>query len=396
MYKLLAMLLLTTVMCQLTVKGQEKVSDINFAHLYDPDEELFLHYRLVNNPENGKLLILEINLNNRSTELSDYTVSFFEAVDYNSPLNQPLQHTDSTYLGSREQAHFLAYSFSRYPPLIIAKVTSKLSGLSYFQDVRTADVHSFMLQDNLGRPVVSPYITTGRYDILSSQPMEITYYDHNFPAARAPMATDRGSVPKTMEVTNTFTLDTAYDHIYEDIGLYVATGVNANSAGESFRVQGSYYPEYVTIPDLVEPLIYISTRAEREKLLSAKDDKKKFDEFWVEMTGSKDKARWIIKNYYEKVSQANAMFTTYKEGWKTDRGMLFILFGHPDQVIRDSESETWTYLPGKRLPPMTYKLITLQSRYADRQYSLIRDKQHENGYLAAARYWREARPLDER
>lgn len=395
MYKLLASFLLFAVFLTAPLFAQEKVTDINFAHVYDPDEEIFVNYRLIQNPGNGKLLILELALNNRSTALSDYDISFMQAQDYNSQLGTSLLPVDSTYLSSRDQSHYIAFKFSSYPPLIIIKVTSRLSGLSFYQDVRTDDVHSYMLEDQLGRPVINSFITAGRYNILSSQPLEVTYYEHTFPPARAPMATSPGNVSRTMEVTETFTLDTAYDHIYEDVGLYYVEG-GQNTVGESFRVQGAYYPEYVTIPDLVEPLVYISTREERQKLLSAKDDKKKFDEFWVEMSGSKEKARWIIKNYYEKVAQANTRFTTYKEGWKTDRGMLFIIFGLPDQVIRDADSETWTYLPGKRLPPLTFKLVTLQSRYADRQYSLVRDRSLGNGYLAAAKYWREARPFDER
>ncbi len=395
MKKLLCSLLLLTGMSAVS-PAQEKVSDINFAHLYDPEEELFLHYRMVQNPGNGLLLVLEIELNNRSTQLSDYSIEFIPAADYNAPLSMRVSPSDSTFLGQRGQSFFLGYRFPNYPPLLIVKVTSSLSGLSFFQDVRTTDVHSFMLKDAMDRPVIRSYITEGRYDILGREPIEVTYYDHPFPPARPPMATDPGEVPRTIETTGTFRLDTAFAHIYDTHGLYHVSTGNAASAGESFRVQGPYYPEYVTIPDLVDPLIYITTTKERQKLRSAKDDKKQFDQFWVEMAGGKEKAKWIIKNYYDQVAYANELFTTYKEGWKTDRGMLFVVFGTPDQVIREQDAEIWTYLPGKRLPGMTFKLVVLQSRYADRQYSLLRSNELANGYIAAARYWREARPMDER
>ncbi len=376
--------------------SQEKVSEINFAHLYDPQEELFLQYRMIQHPQNGKLLVLELELNNQSTRPDDYKVTFMRANTYDDALGSIVQPSDSVFLGRKEQSYFMGYRFDNYPPLIIVKVTSRLSGLSFYQDVRTSDIHSFMLKDISGNPVIGPYLKEGKYDILAPEPIEVTYYDHTFPPARPPMATDPGNVPRTMEVTSTFRLDTAYDHIYDEEGLYHVKTNAGPSNGESFRVQGPYFPEYVTIPDLVEPLVYITTTKERQKLLSSDGDKAKFDQFWVDMAGSQENARWIIKNYYQQVTQANSLFTTYKEGWKTDRGMTFIIFGTPDQVIREQDTEIWTYLPGDKLPPMTFKFVILQSPYADRQYSLIRSKSHSNGYLAAARFWRDARPMDKR
>ncbi len=37
------------------------------------------------------------------------------------------------------------------------------------------------------------------------------------------------------------------------------------------------------------------------------------------------------------------LFTSYKEGWKTDKGMIFIVLGPPDKVQRSKDREVWTY-----------------------------------------------------
>ena len=39
------------------------------------------------------------------------------------------------------------------------------------------------------------------------------------------------------------------------------------------------------------------------------------------------------EGYYRRVRFANEEFTQYKDGWKTDRGMIYILFGPPNQVF---------------------------------------------------------------
>jgi hypothetical protein len=44
------------------------------------------------------------------------------------------------------------------------------------------------------------------------------------------------------------------------------------------------------------------------------------------------------------VRQANRLFTNYKEGWKTDTGMYYILYGRPSSV---STVGTYPIFPGQ-------------------------------------------------
>ncbi|MCH7783138.1 GWxTD domain-containing protein [candidate division KSB1 bacterium] len=53
--------------------------------------------------------------------------------------------------------------------------------------------------------------------------------------------------------------------------------------------------------------------------------------------------------YYRRVRFANEEFTQYKDGWKTDRGMIYILFGPPNQVFYsdfssfEKATQQWVY-----------------------------------------------------
>jgi hypothetical protein len=61
-----------------------------------------------------------------------------------------------------------------------------------------------------------------------------------------------------------------------------------------------------------------------------------------------------MEEYYARVAYANRNFKQYMEGWKTDRGMVLIRFGSPQNVERhpfNSESkpyEIWYYYDQNR------------------------------------------------
>jgi hypothetical protein len=57
----------------------------------------------------------------------------------------------------------------------------------------------------------------------------------------------------------------------------------------------------------------------------------------------------LMEEYYRRVDFANQNYSGFQEGWKSDRGMVYILLGAPSEVERhpfESDSrpyEIWTY-----------------------------------------------------
>jgi GWxTD domain-containing protein len=45
-------------------------------------------------------------------------------------------------------------------------------------------------------------------------------------------------------------------------------------------------------------------------------------------------AKDFMEEYYGRVEYATKNFTGFTEGWKTDRGMIFILYGAPETIDR--------------------------------------------------------------
>jgi GWxTD domain-containing protein len=122
----------------------------------------------------------------------------------------------------------------------------------------------------------------------------------------------------------------------------------------SFIVRWSGLP--VSIKDLelaIKQLRYISSEAEYDKFEEAATSEEKerlFQEFWRRRDLSPDTRRnEFMEEYYARVEYANQHFSHYLEGWRTDMGMVFIIFSAPNNVDRhpfdyDAKPyEIWTY-----------------------------------------------------
>ncbi len=116
------------------------------------------------------------------------------------------------------------------------------------------------------------------------------------------------------------------------------------SNARDFSVMGENFPRIQTPQELAEPLVYLMDENEYEELMTIRDPaevKEAVDRFWLSNIRSVERARQVIALYYERVEEANRMFTNFKEGWKTDRGMVYILFGPPSRVENRINTEIW-------------------------------------------------------
>ncbi|GAB4371273.1 MAG: hypothetical protein Kow0042_13930 [Calditrichia bacterium] len=71
-----------------------------------------------------------------------------------------------------------------------------------------------------------------------------------------------------------------------------------------------------------------------------------FDRFWKRMDPNPNtKKNELLDEFFRRVNLANATFSTISmEGWKTDRGRIFIKFGEPDDIERHPfEINTFPY-----------------------------------------------------
>lgn len=102
----------------------------------------------------------------------------------------------------------------------------------------------------------------------------------------------------------------------------------------------------------IEQMKHIAKGSYIKKMKKAKEDEKRrlFEEFWRELDPTPGTLKnELMEEYYRRVEYADVNFASYREGWKTDRGMLYIVLGPPDDIDRSSYDlprrprEVWYY-----------------------------------------------------
>ena len=98
---------------------------------------------------------------------------------------------------------------------------------------------------------------------------------------------------------------------------------------------------------------YIMTNEERVSLKgqSKKNKEQIFYTLWKKRDPTPGtEYNEIMEEYYSRVWYANEHFDAWQPGWETDRGMIYILFGPPDEIQRTNPStsnaslfQVWSY-----------------------------------------------------
>lgn len=216
----------------------------------------------------------------------------------------------------------------------------------------------------------------------------ISYYNDDFPAAVPAFSEGMGRVARSMKVDSTFTVSTNQEINFSKKGLYLVQKDTSAVDGFAFRVEEDY-PRLAKIESLADPLIYICTKQEFERVKAAKGSKKDFDRVILGVTGNAERARNFMRNYFRRVEWANTYFTSYKEGWKTDRGMIYILFGLPDELYRFSDREVWSYKSSGL--DITFNFVKSSTVFDPDNYVLIREKKFQEKWYEKIDLWRNAR-----
>ena len=107
--------------------------------------------------------------------------------------------------------------------------------------------------------------------------------------------------------------------------------------------------------------------------------------------GNQTLAKQIIKSYYKRVADANKLFSTYKEGWKTDRGVIYIVFGPPSIVYRSMQGESWTYGEESNYRSLTFNFTMINNPFTNNDFTLERTTVYKNPWYRAVDSWRQGK-----
>ena len=106
------------------------------------------------------------------------------------------------------------------------------------------------------------------------------------------------------------------------------------------------------LDDALQQMRYILNSNERKevKKVSSKKREELFKKLWKRRDPTPDTAvNELMNEYYKRVAYANIHFDSFVDGWETDMGMIYIIFGVPDDIERSilsqvqNTTELWYY-----------------------------------------------------
>lgn len=137
------------------------------------------------------------------------------------------------------------------------------------------------------------------------------------------------------------------------------------------------FPEPTTLFGLINPLGYICSSSEM-RYFREDPSKRKLDEFWLDVGGNAARARERISIFYEQVAMSNRLFTDFRPGYLTDRGMIRCVFGRSDAIIYQPNKEIWIYeaIPGQT-NSTKFTFIRYPHQLTANYFELVRDPSYE-------------------
>jgi len=174
-------------------------------------------------------------------------------------------------------------------------------------------------------------------------------------------------------------------------GIYHIKAISDVEEGLTLFNFGENFPRIKTTEELLGPLVYLTSSAEFRDLRMQPNRKLAIDNFWLEAAGSIEAARELIRVFYKRVLFSNLYFTSYKEGWKTDRGMIYIIFGPPGMLNKEVNLETWTYFTKRNNAPIEFLFKRRENLFTNDDFKLQRSMSSTSLWSEAVQSWRKGK-----
>jgi len=206
-----------------------------------------------------------------------------------------------------------------------------------------------------------------------------------------PMETRLAEVPKEVAVENRGDFLANIPKTLTDEGYYFFQSDSTASSGLLLRTVHEAFPKVKDWSEMVEMVTYISTKKEHESLLLAQDKKKALDAYWLNLTRNEEAAKELIRNYFKMVEFSNILFTDFKEGWKTDRGMVYIVMGPPQEVNFFEDREVWAYAGIDDTSKIRFTFTRVKTILSPHFYTLNRSRAYQPIWFKNISQWRSGR-----
>ena len=244
-------------------------------------------------------------------------------------------------------------------------------------------------------PDFLPYIYSGESFVIksvkpSSEPLYLIRYRNKSRPALSPMSGTKRTAESEFEIAESLEVKDREPITLTETGMYVLTRTpDEVTDGYGFLVVDKRYPRDTRPEILKEALAYMSTSKEIESSATYDSGKDAMDMYFLNLArGDQELARKIIRSYYKRVEEANEFFTTYKEGWKTDKGMVYVIMGPPARVQRNRTREVWLYSQNRNTSEIIYTFYKKPNVFSEQNYELVRYPEYSAFWYPYVESWR--------
>ena len=175
-------------------------------------------------------------------------------------------------------------------------------------------------------------------------------------------------------------------------GIYMYKMKAYDKTGLTLYNFGKNFPRAKDSDDLLGPLIYLCSSAEFRDLRLKPNRKLAIDNYWLDIADNDMEAsRELIRVYYNRVLYSNLYFSSYKEGWKTDRGMIYMIFGPPDLLEKNADEEIWSYRSKRSNSKLEFRFIRNSTALSFEDFILDRNSSSTAVWGEAVESWKRGR-----
>lgn len=392
----------------------ERISNQNLSYLYDKDAT-FLHPEFVVTHKNDSVSQLHFRINSNELLYMYNSVSGFYSAFYRiryevyTQLESKLLIDSAVYLLADSSLVMQGKSLSGVIELKPSKVKQALLKIDlvdlrrtsrvkrYFEiDRRNPNCRQFFTLRNAATNHLldRTYVKSDEQFILNhvsgAQTAKVRYYHREFPLPKPPFSVE---TPKAFDFNadSLFTINLGEPMSFKQLGFYHIQLSDSTKDGFTIYRFDDSYPAVKSVNDLIEPLRFINSNAEYKVLKEADYPKAEVDRFWLKLAGNADRAKVLIQKYYSRVESSNEFFTCHTEGWKSDRGLIYLIFGPPNIIYKNTGSEHWIYGEENNPSSLAVTFYKIDNPFTDNDYRLDRSPIYKSSWYSAVDMWRQGR-----
>jgi GWxTD domain-containing protein len=392
-----------------------KVSLQNLVYLYQPDKQFAdLNSYVFHTSDSTSTLFVQVVFSNLVYQKDAFTGLYTNSYRLSYKLTTGYESKDILATSSIVSGDSLNYGKSagivhsfdfkaKYPGDYLLEITlfdlNRQAGSTSYLKVQKSTMNgrqNFLVLNRNRELIFRNYLPEGEpFRIIAHDPSRedifVNYYNRDFPVARPPYTEDREPVfeykPDSVFRVSLSNGESEWIALEKPGFYHFRKDTNSRDGLTLFRFPEGY-PEITSAEQLRDPLRYITTRKEYDTLMESSQVKAAVDDFWLKTARSPERAKLLIQKYYSNVEDANRYFTSYLEGWKTDRGLIYIIFGRPDYVYRGNDSEEWIYGEPQNRSSLRYTFIRVNNPFTDNDFMLLRSPTLKESWFVTVQSWR--------